>query len=111
MVVKLTPYKDELMKKKFYNHISVGGLYGRGNVFYFFLGLNVQGGSKNNAWNMQYALSEPQEIDIDDFAFNYLGLSQDFQYLSHNGMYLGMMVFKDTKRFPYTCPIKTRRIT
>jgi len=45
-------------------------------------------------------LKIPQETNIDDFSFNYLGLKQDFQYLSHNGMYLGMMVFNDTDKVP-----------
>ena len=44
------------------------------------------------------ALATPQEIDIDSFASNYLNVNQDFQYLSHNGIYLGMMVFNDTKK-------------
>lgn len=42
------------------------------------------------------AMRTPREIDIDDFAQNYLGLRQDFQYLSHCGVYLGMTVFNDT---------------
>lgn len=42
------------------------------------------------------ALTSPCAIDIDMFAQDYLGLNQDFQYLSHNGIYLGMMVFHDT---------------
>jgi len=44
------------------------------------------------------ALKEPQPIDIDSFIMNYLKLKQDFQYLSHCGVYLGMMVFNDTRR-------------
>lgn len=50
------------------------------------------------------ALETPMEIDIDSFALNYLGLKQDFQYLSHNGTYLGMMVFNDTDRVPIFVP-------
>lgn len=42
------------------------------------------------------ALKEPCAIDIDMFAQEYLGLNQDFHFLSHNGIYLGMMVFHDT---------------
>lgn len=42
------------------------------------------------------ALKSPREIDVDSFAQNYLGLIQDYAYLSHNGVYLGMMVFNDT---------------
>lgn len=44
------------------------------------------------------ALKEPQEIDIDSFVMNYLKLKQDFQYLSHCGVYLGMIVFNDTNK-------------
>lgn len=40
----------------------------------------------------------PQEIDIDLFAQEYLKADQDFQYLSHNGIYLGMTVFNDSDR-------------
>lgn len=50
------------------------------------------------------ALERPMEIDIDDFACNYLRLKQDFQYLSHNGVYLGMMVFNDTNRVAVYVP-------
>lgn len=46
----------------------------------------------------------PMEIDIDSFVLNYLGLKQDFQFLSHNGVYLGMMVFNDTDRIPVYVP-------
>ena len=44
------------------------------------------------------AMRTPMQIDIDSFAQNYLGLKQDFQYLSHNGVYLGMTVFNDTDK-------------
>ena len=50
-------------------------------------------------------LSQPQEVDIDAFAEIYMGLNQDIQYLSHNGIYLGMMVFNDTDRLPVYDPI------
>lgn len=46
----------------------------------------------------------PMETDIDSFALNYLGLKQDFQYLSHNGVYLGMTVFNDTNKVPVYDP-------
>ena len=49
---------------------------------------------------MPDALERPQEIDIDSFAQNYLGMDQDFQYLSHCGVYLGMTVFNDTDKVP-----------
>lgn len=45
-----------------------------------------------------HAMVVPQEIDIDEMVQNYLFLNQDFQYLSHCGVYLGMMVFNDTDR-------------
>ncbi|MCH4034714.1 MAG: ImmA/IrrE family metallo-endopeptidase [Lachnospiraceae bacterium] len=43
-------------------------------------------------------IKHPQEIDIDLFAQEYLKADQDFQYLSHNGIYLGMTVFNDSDR-------------
>jgi Zn-dependent peptidase ImmA (M78 family) len=54
------------------------------------------------------ALRKPQAIDIDSFAMNYLKLKQDFQYLSHCGLYLGMMVFNDTKKVAVYNPDKNR---
>lgn len=50
------------------------------------------------------AMQTPMEIDIDSFAQNYLGLKQDFQYLSHNGIHLGMTVFNDTDKVPVYVP-------
>lgn len=50
------------------------------------------------------ALKHPQPIDVDDFAQNYLGMEQDFQYLSHCGVYLGMTVFNDTDEVPVYNP-------
>lgn len=57
------------------------------------------------------AFKNPKFIDEDRFLTEYLGLKQDFQYLSHNRCYLGMLVFndsdkvivydKDTKRAEY----------
>lgn len=44
------------------------------------------------------ALKEPTEIDIDRFITRYLGMTQDFQYLSSCGLYLGMTVFNDSER-------------
>lgn len=44
------------------------------------------------------ALREPTEIDIDRFITRYLGMEQDFQYLSHCGLYLGMTVFNNSDR-------------
>ena len=44
------------------------------------------------------ALHEPTPIDVDLFACGYLGLIQDFAWLSNDGRYLGMTVFNDTGR-------------
>lgn len=43
-------------------------------------------------------MSKPSEIPVDCFVECYLGLQIDYQYLSHCGVYLGMMVFKDTDK-------------
>lgn len=55
---------------------------------------------------MPEALKSPQEIDIDLLAQDYLGMDQDFQYLSHCGVYLGMTVFNDTDKVPVYDPMK-----
>lgn len=44
------------------------------------------------------ALKTPQPIDEDRFLTEYLGLIQDFKYLSHCGIYLGMIVFEDSRK-------------
>jgi len=54
---------------------------------------------------MPEALKTPQEIDIDLFVQDYLGMEQDFQYLSHCGIYLGMTVFNDTDKIPVYNPV------
>jgi Zn-dependent peptidase ImmA (M78 family) len=55
--------------------------------------------AENFLWDFcPEAMKTPREIDIDSFAQNYLGLKQDFQYLSNNGIYLGMMVFNNTDK-------------
>ena len=54
------------------------------------------------------AMQTPQEIDIDLFVQDYLGADQDFQYLSHCGVYLGMTVFNDTDKVPVYDPIQNR---
>ena len=54
------------------------------------------------------AMQTPQEIDIDLFVQDYLGTDQDFQYLSHCGVYLGMTVFNDTDKVPVYDPIQNR---
>ena len=42
------------------------------------------------------ALHHAEEIDIDGFVEFYLNRDTDYQYLSHNGVYLGMTVFNDS---------------
>lgn len=44
------------------------------------------------------ALKNPQPIDIEYFLEGYLGLKIDYQYLSNDGRYLGMMVFNATDK-------------
>lgn len=51
---------------------------------------------------------KPQEIDIDRFVTRYLGMKQDFQYLSHCGVYLGITIFQSTPDFPVYNP-ETRK--
>lgn len=53
-------------------------------------------------------LMEPKELDIDLFAQEYLGMDQDFQFLSHNGIYMGMTIFNDTDNLPVYDPVKRR---
>lgn len=43
-------------------------------------------------------LEKPEPVDIDRFVEFYLGMTPDFQFLSHNGIYLGMTVFNDTSK-------------
>ena len=50
------------------------------------------------------ALKVPQAIKIDGFVVKYLGMKQEYQYLSHNGIYLGMTVFNDTDKVPIYDP-------
>lgn len=40
----------------------------------------------------------PEPVDIDAFVCFYLGMKQDFAFLSNDGRYLGMTVFNDTDR-------------
>lgn len=54
------------------------------------------------------AVRVPTEIDIDRFITRYLGMTQDFQYLSHCGLYLGMTVFNDSDRIVVFNPGKQR---
>lgn len=43
-------------------------------------------------------MKTPQPVDVDMFCESYLGLKQDFDFLSNCGLYLGMMVFRDTDK-------------
>lgn len=45
---------------------------------------------------------QPGPLDIERFLEFYLKMTADYQYLSHNGVYLGMTVFNDTDRIPFT---------
>ena len=50
-------------------------------------------------WDFQpEVLRNPALVDIEGFIECYLGMTTDYQYLSHNGIYLGMTVFNDTGR-------------
>lgn len=51
------------------------------------------------------ALQTPMEIDIDRFVSRHLGMKQDVQYLSHNGVYLGMTIFNNTDKVPIYDPL------
>lgn len=44
------------------------------------------------------AITRPQPVDVEAFLELYLGMNIDYQYLSHNGVYLGMTVFNDTDK-------------
>ena len=54
------------------------------------------------------ALDIPEAIDIDRFVVRGLGMKQDFQLLSNNGVYLGMTVFNDSDKVPIYDP-RTKR--
>ncbi len=54
------------------------------------------------------ALKDPQALKMEEFIECYLGMTQDYQYLSHNGIYLGMTVFNNTDYVPVYCPATNR---
>ena len=54
------------------------------------------------------ALKSPTEVDVDGFLECYLGATPDYQYLSHNMIYLGMTVFQDTNSIPVYDPYQNR---
>ena len=51
-------------------------------------------------------ISKPQAVDIEAFSEFYMGFKQDFQYLSHSGFIMGMMVYDDTDFIPVYNPQK-----
>ena len=53
-------------------------------------------------------LTNPSPVDIEGFIEFYLGMTPDYQYLSHNGVYLGMTVFTDTNKVPVFVPATNR---
>lgn len=53
-------------------------------------------------------LTNPSPVDIEGFIEFYLGMTPDYQYLSHNGVYLGMTVFNDTNKVPVFDPTTNR---
>ena len=54
------------------------------------------------------ALKQPEPLDIEAFMELYLGMTPDYQYLSHNGIYLGMTIFNDTDKVPIYDPRTNR---
>jgi len=53
-------------------------------------------------------LLAPEQVDIDRFVTKYLGMKQDFQYLSHCGVYLGVTIFQATDSLPVFIPEENR---
>lgn len=53
-------------------------------------------------------ITNPSPVNIEEFVECYLGMIPDYQYLSHNGIYLGMTVFNDTDKIPVYDPVKKR---
>ena len=47
-------------------------------------------------------------MDIEGFIEFYFGMTPDYQYLSHNGVYPGMTVFNDTNKVPVFDPATNR---
>lgn len=52
-------------------------------------------------------LLNPQPTDLDGL-IREMGFNQEYQYLSHNGVYLGLTVFNDTDKLPVYNPILNR---
>ena len=57
---------------------------------------------------MPQIIDSPQPFNIEGFIEFYLELQLDFQFLSNNGMYLGMTVFNDTNRVIVYSPKNNR---
>lgn len=53
-------------------------------------------------------LTNPAPVDVERFIECYLGMTPDYQLLSHNGVYLGMTVFNDTNKVPVYDPVTKR---
>ena len=49
-------------------------------------------------------LLKPQPMDIDRLITHYMGFTLEYQYLSHNQVYLGITVFEDTEALPVYVP-------
>lgn len=49
-------------------------------------------------------LQTPQSTNIDSLITDYMGFNFEYQYLSNNGVYLGVTVFDDTDTFPIYNP-------
>lgn len=54
------------------------------------------------------ALINPQPLDVDGFAEQYLHMTQDYQFLSHCGVYLGMTIFNDTNQIAVYDPVSEK---
>ena len=53
-------------------------------------------------------LRNPAPVDIEGFIECYLGMTTDYQYLSHNGIYLGMKEDTTSSTRPFSDMIQTR---
>jgi len=54
------------------------------------------------------ALKKPMEIDAEEFIEFYLRLKMDYQFLSNDGRFLGMMIFNDTNKVIIYDPEKNK---
>ena len=51
-----------------------------------------------------HVLLKEQPTDIDSLITDYMGFNFEYQYLSHNQVYLGITVFDDTDSLPVYIP-------